>query len=519
VLLNVTETWMQSDGSTVTRTVANNVEVYPVGSPIFAWSGQDFLTGSTGKDAFVLSQPIGPDTIYSFDSHVDQIDLVGFTGFANFDDVQRHLTEDSAGNAVITLAANHSITLYGVSARSLSASNFVFNQTPTLDNPGTMVIGDGAMLPLSGIINNTGVIALNSAGHETHLEIAGPGITLQGGGQIVLSDSSENVLSGAVPGVTMTNMNNTIIGAGQLGAGQMTLINGGSIIAIGTHALVIDTGPNAVINAGTLEATGSGGLIVNSAIANSGLIWAHGGSITIHGTVTGFGTATISGTATLEFGAASSTDVIFSEDSAGTLVIDDPARFTGTISGLSSNDRIDLANISYSSASVYSVTYSSSTNITSLVVTDGTSADTIKLAGNYTIDTSWNFASDGHGGTLVFDPLATSIHQDASVAAELAIEHIQIGMPDNLGLDFDAAIGASQANGPAAFDAAFAHDFKGDFGGVNQPLLQMVADILSRTAEAHSDAVTLADQSHGVTLISPQTDKTPSDFIVHVWHS
>ena len=114
-------------------TFADNVEVYPVGSPIFAWSGQDFLTGSSGKDLFVFSQPIGVDTIYSFDASEDRIDLIGYAGFANFEDVQRHLAEDSAGNAVITLADGQSITLSGVPVSSLSASNFVFDHTPATE--------------------------------------------------------------------------------------------------------------------------------------------------------------------------------------------------------------------------------------------------------------------------------------------------------------------------------------------------------------------------------------------------
>jgi hypothetical protein len=70
-------------------------------------------------------------------------------------------------------------------------------------------------------------------------------------------------------------------------AGEMTLVNEDTIIAAGTNALIIDTGSNVVTNAGTLEATGSGGLIVNSEVANSGLIWADGGNITILGAITG----------------------------------------------------------------------------------------------------------------------------------------------------------------------------------------------------------------------------------------
>jgi hypothetical protein len=61
--------------------------------------------------------------------------------------VQRHLAEDNAGNAVIALGTGQSIALLGVAASSLTGSNFVFDQTPVLNNPGTVTIGDGALLP------------------------------------------------------------------------------------------------------------------------------------------------------------------------------------------------------------------------------------------------------------------------------------------------------------------------------------------------------------------------------------
>src|SRR5205823_3318431 len=230
----------------------------------FAMSGDDNLTGSSGKDCFVFSQPIGDDVVYSFDTSQDQIDLIGYTRFASFDDVKTHLTSDATGNnAVITLAHGQSITLYGVAATLLSASNFVFDETPTTNNVGAMIIGDGAMLPIGGIIKNTGTIALNSAASPTTLELIQHGVTLEGGGQVLLSDSSSNFISSATSGVTLTNVDNTIGGAGQIGDWQMTLVNSGTIIATGTHALLIDTGANVVTNSGTLEATGSGGLIIN----------------------------------------------------------------------------------------------------------------------------------------------------------------------------------------------------------------------------------------------------------------
>src|SRR5258707_15324503 len=94
----------------------------------------------------------------------DQIDLIGYASFTSFADIQAHLADDANGDAVITLGDGQSIELQGVHAAALTQNNFVFNQTPALDNAGTMTIGDGAMLPLSGTINNTGTIALNSTG-------------------------------------------------------------------------------------------------------------------------------------------------------------------------------------------------------------------------------------------------------------------------------------------------------------------------------------------------------------------
>ena len=49
--------------------------------------------------------------------------------------------------------------------------------TATDDGRAIMVDGDGALLPLSGVINNTGTIALDSTGHATTLELIQHGVT------------------------------------------------------------------------------------------------------------------------------------------------------------------------------------------------------------------------------------------------------------------------------------------------------------------------------------------------------
>src|SRR6185295_7229997 len=253
------------------------------GSPIFAWSGDDHLTASSGADTFVFSQPIGDDVVYSFNAAADTIDLIGYSGFATFADVQAATADDASGNAVITLGSGQSITLNGVAANTLTTANFVFDQTPVLTNAGTMTIGNGAMLPLSGTIDNTGTIALNSAGAETDLQLIRYGITLQGGGHVIMSDNGGNVIAGTASDVDLTNVDNTISGAGQIGHGMLTLINQGTIVADGTNALVIDTGAVAIQNSGTLEATGTGGLVIAGDVVNTGSLWANGGTIVVHG--------------------------------------------------------------------------------------------------------------------------------------------------------------------------------------------------------------------------------------------
>ena len=162
----------------------------------------------------------------------------------------------------MTLGSGETITLHGVDAALLTAGNFEFDQAPTTENAGTMVIGDGAILPLTGIIDNSGTIELNSTGDMTELRITGDGITLEGGGQIVMSDSDMNFIAGTSPTTVLTNLDNTICGAGQIGLGDGTLplVNGsaGTIDPnVAGGVLTLDTG-NTIVNYGVLEASNGG---------------------------------------------------------------------------------------------------------------------------------------------------------------------------------------------------------------------------------------------------------------------
>ncbi len=399
VVLGVSESWTNPDGSRGSRFVGDNVEAYAPGNPIFALSGEDTLTGSGANDLFVFARPIGNDRIFDFKPASDRIDLIGFSGIASFSDLQSRMANDANGNAVLMLGSGETITIEGVAVASLGAANFVFDDEPTTLNAGSMTIGDGATLPLGGTIDNTGTIALNSIGDGTELVVLSDGITLQGGGTLALSDNTANAIVGGGVETTLTNRDNTILGAGRIGDAAMTLNNEGVIDATGVNPLVIDTGGNRISNSGTIEATGSGGLVIASAVVNSGTLLADDGTLTVDGAATGAGIAMIAGTATLEFGAASAESTKFASGAAGTLKLEQSAAFTGAVSGFAAGDAIDLTDLAFGSKTALSYSDNRAGGGT-LTVDNGTQVIDLALLGQYAA-AGFHAHSDPGGGTLI----------------------------------------------------------------------------------------------------------------------
>ncbi len=207
------------------------------------------------------------------------------------------------------------------------------------------------------------------------------------------------MITGTVSDVTLTNVDNTISGAGHLGDSVMILVNQGTIIATGTNSLEIDTGANTIVNSGTLEATGSGGLVIESNVDNSGLLWANGGNIAVHGSVTG-GTALMDGTATIEFGAAASTNVTFDAGATGTLKLVNSFDFSGIVSGFNQNDHVDLLDMAFGAGTAASYVENQAGTGGTLSVTDGAHTVNIALLGQYSAD-DFTVAADSTTGTLV----------------------------------------------------------------------------------------------------------------------
>jgi hypothetical protein len=100
------------------------------------------------------------------------------------------------------------------------------------------------------------------------------------------------------------------------------------------------------------------------------------------------------------------------------LILDDPSTFSGEIfnftgnGSLSGSDQIDLKGINYNSV------HDSYANGV-LTVTDGTDTAELDFNGSYTL-ANFKFASDGSGGTILYDPPAPTSNAPASGSAYLA---------------------------------------------------------------------------------------------------
>ncbi len=289
-------------------------------------------------------------------------------------------------------------TLAGAGTIAFTGGSVTLSKTSL--TAASVFIG-AATVTLSGAISNKSAISVTSPS----VIVAAAGATLYSGGTVTLSNNATNEITGASAAATLTNLNNKIYGAGQLGGGKMTLVNqaGGTIDGNQATGLTIDTGAATITNAGLIESAGSGLLTIKSAVANTGTLYASGGTLIANGAVTGTGKVTIAN-GLADFVSTFTENVAFTATSTGTLELSKSATYTGSISGFSKTGAnfLDLADIGFT-AGTTKATYSGTTTSGVLTVTDGTHTAKINLTGNYTTST-FVLATDGHGGTLIHDP-------------------------------------------------------------------------------------------------------------------
>jgi hypothetical protein len=326
----------------------------------------------------------------------------------------------SQSSGTLSVAAGDVLTLEGLADR---LTGTIAGAGRVSLGPGSSETLRGAVITGAGLVVNgasvtlSGVNWVDSALYATssNLTVAAGGATLQGGGEFVLSNLASNRIEGATASAALNVMSGKIRGAGDIGGGQMSLYvgAGGTIQGNDGVALTIDTGASKIVNYGLIEATGSGGVTIAGAVANGGTLAALGGDLTVEGPVSGGGSVRI-GAATADFEGAFSVNVTLG--TTGVLELGQSQTYKGTITGFSHSgaNSLDLDDIAFGEATTASFSGSTASGV--LTVSDGTHTARIKLAGNY-LKSSFNIASDGHGGATVVDPPKTPGQTQVLVAA------------------------------------------------------------------------------------------------------
>jgi hypothetical protein len=266
----------------------------------------------------------------------------------------------------------------------------------TLTATSTLI--DGATVTLSGTIDLTKTLSVTSP----DVIVVAAGATLSGKGIVSLSDATTNIIKGASASATLTNFDDKIEGAGDLGDGEMGLTNdsGGTIDAYLGAALTINLGTNTFTNAGLIENAGTGGLVIDSATDNTGTLDAIKGTLTVDGVVSGTGTVKIAG-GTADFASAFIENVAFTT-AGGVLELADATTYTGTITGFAKTSitSLDLTDIAFTGATV---SYSGTTTSGVLTVKSGSETAKINLTGDY-LSSTFTLGKDAGSGTIVTDP-------------------------------------------------------------------------------------------------------------------
>jgi hypothetical protein len=191
-------------------------------------------------------------------------------------DIQAGTLNTLNGGTVEAVSNNTNVTLDGSTHGALTVSKGS-TYTSAL-NTQTVILG---------AINNNGNIQLNGgSGTNTELSLQ-TNTTLQGagGGTVTLNTvSAPNGGNAYIQGngLTLTNTNNIIQGAGIIGNGSLALVNKATLNANSTGANAAATyldlnGSGNVTNTGLMEATNSGALQIQNTVNNSG------GNVTANG--------------------------------------------------------------------------------------------------------------------------------------------------------------------------------------------------------------------------------------------
>ena len=166
------------------------------------------------------------------------------------------LTNSSTGNVVAAAGTND--TLGG-----------------TVNNPagGQIAVSNSTVLNLesSGTFTNNGAISLNSSGSISDLSLIGGGtVTLGGSGLLTMSNNVNNRIYGGNTTSLVLGAGQIVQGAGQIGFGQTTMTNNGTITANLSAGMTISPGAGGFTNTNLVQATSGDILTLAGVTTNTG---------------------------------------------------------------------------------------------------------------------------------------------------------------------------------------------------------------------------------------------------------
>lgn len=162
-----------------------------------------------------------------------------------------------------------STTGTGVIRTAVSTSNLLAHGATPVTNVGEIEIANGANIRLTGTtFQNQGSISILSTGFSTDLRADSTTVNLVGGGEVILGDHPSNRITGTGGG-SLVNVDNTIRGAGQIGANTLDMTNQATIVANGINPLSLDPATQ-FNNEGSLLAQNATLRLINGFFDNTG---------------------------------------------------------------------------------------------------------------------------------------------------------------------------------------------------------------------------------------------------------
>ncbi|WP_426407043.1 Ig-like domain-containing protein [Bradyrhizobium ganzhouense] len=381
--------------------------------------------GSISAGYVGLGQQAGGDGSLTIDGAGSHLAIQGDTDGVNVGyGGAGHLT--LSGGATITAdfvniaslaGSSGSLTISGAGTSLDTTSGTYQNIQVGSDGTATMTISDHAIVTTTNMtlaVNHDAGVTDALTVDDASLHVGGTLTIGNSGAATALVENGGSLTAGSLILAELSGSTGslTVDGAGSVVTASYISIGGPSAVLTLSNGGAVDVGSSAATIANTIHIGGDGSLVgtgeITSALVNDGTVTAAGGALQIDQQLTGSGSAHINAGAALDLsnGAASSQTILFTATSGSTasLVVDHAASLQAFISGftgdgtLGGSDQIDLKDINYNSLSE---SYDAVNNV--LNISDGTNSGAIHFIGTYN-QANFSFVSDGHNGTIVYDP-------------------------------------------------------------------------------------------------------------------